>query len=174
MLCEKCKIREANIQYSEYKGGVHTEHHYCAYCAKDMEEYSYMFEGDFPLAKLLSGILGEIERNSRSEGARSIVCPNCNTAYDEFVKDSKFGCKECYEVFGLLIADNIKQLQGSDVHKGKKPKYMNAKSRVVHIESSSEIDELRRRLSLAIEAEEYELAAEYRDKIKELEEVKDE
>ena len=30
MLCERCKIREANIQYTEIVNGVKTEHHFCA------------------------------------------------------------------------------------------------------------------------------------------------
>ena len=51
---------------------------------------------------------------------------------------------------------------------------MKAQSRVVHIDSVNEVDELKRRLGIALEAEEYELAAEYRDKIKELEKEQDE
>lgn len=30
MLCERCKIREANIQYTEVINGVKTEHNFCA------------------------------------------------------------------------------------------------------------------------------------------------
>ena len=39
------------------------------------------------------------------------------------MKNSCFGCADCYEVFDLLMRDSIKQLQGSDTHKGKHPKY---------------------------------------------------
>lgn len=42
--------------------------------------------------------------------------------YEKFVENSCFGCADCYSVFDLLIRDNIKQLQGSDCHKGKHPK----------------------------------------------------
>lgn len=177
MLCEKCKIREANIQYTEIINGVQRDHHFCTQCAREMENNPYGtegFEGEFPFAKFLSSLLGEVEKSARNNQTSSIVCPNCRTSYDEFISSSKFGCKECYEVFGILIADNIKQLQGSDIHKGKKPKYMKAQSRVVHIDSVNEVDELKRRLGIALEEEEYELAAEYRDKIKELEKEQDE
>ena len=37
MLCERCKIREANIQYTEVINGVKTEHNFCAQCAKEMD-----------------------------------------------------------------------------------------------------------------------------------------
>ena len=37
MLCERCGIREANIQYTEVINGVKKEHHFCAQCAKEMD-----------------------------------------------------------------------------------------------------------------------------------------
>lgn len=60
MLCERCKIREASIQYMEVINGVRTEHHFCTQCAKEMDfgAYSAIFDGEFPLAKLISGLLG--------------------------------------------------------------------------------------------------------------------
>ena len=73
MLCERCKIREANIQYTEIANGVRTEHNYCAQCAKEIDfgPYSAIFEGEFPLGKLLSGLLGV----PGEESVRSSVRP---------------------------------------------------------------------------------------------------
>lgn len=124
MLCERCKIREANIQYTEVINGVKTEHNLCAQCAKELDfgPYSAIFDGDFPLGKLLSGLLG-IGEDHKEEKMHQIVCPTCKTSYEEFVKNSRFGCPDCYGVFDLLISDNIKQLQGSDNHTGKHPRY---------------------------------------------------
>ena len=105
-----------------------------------------------------------------------VVCPTCKTSYGEFVKNSQFGCQDCYEVFDLFISDNIKQLQGSDSHKGKRPKYQPAK-----MEAPSEVKEkkendspadqvalLDRRLKAAVDREDYETAAMLRDKIREI------
>ena len=36
MLCEKCKVREANIKYTEIINGVKTEHNLCSHCAKEL------------------------------------------------------------------------------------------------------------------------------------------
>ena len=60
MLCERCKIREATIKYTEIVNGVKTEHNLCSHCAKELDlgQYSAILEGDFPLGKLLSGLLG--------------------------------------------------------------------------------------------------------------------
>lgn len=122
MLCERCKIREANIQYTEVIGGVKTEHNFCAQCAKELDfgPYSAIFDSDFPLGKLLSGLLG-VAGGEEEKKTPQIVCPTCKTSYEEFIKNSRFGCSDCYGVFDLLIGENIKQLQGSDTHKGKRP-----------------------------------------------------
>ena len=75
MLCERCKIREANIQYTEIVNGVRTEHNYCTQCAKEMDfgPYSAIFEGEFPLGKLLSGLLGvQGEADDRQDSCSSL------------------------------------------------------------------------------------------------------
>ena len=80
------------------------------------------FDGEFPLAKLISGLLGGEEPEEKDGKFQQVVCPTCGMTYEKFVENSCFGCADCYSVFDLLIRDNIKQLQGSDCHKGKHPK----------------------------------------------------
>ena len=137
MLCERCKIREANIQYTEIANGVRTEHNYCAQCAKEMDfgPYSTIFEGEFPLGKLLSGLLGVPGEESEEEKTGQIICPTCGTSYDDFVKNSRFGCADCYSVFDLLIHDKIRQLQGNVRHTGKHPKFQKIKADPFHLTS---------------------------------------
>lgn len=137
MLCERCKIREANIQYTEIANGVRTEHNYCAQCAKEMDfgPYSAIFEGEFPLGKLLSGLLGVPGEEAEEEKTGQIICPTCGTRYDDFVKNSRFGCADCYSVFDLLIHDKIRQLQGNVRHTGKHPKFQKIKADPFHLTS---------------------------------------
>ena len=137
MLCERCKIREANIQYTEIANGVRTEHNYCAQCAKEMDfgPYSAIFEGEFPLGKLLSGLLGVPGEEAEEDKTGQIICPTCGTSYDDFVKNSRFGCADCYSVFDLLIHDKIRQLQGNVRHTGKHPKFQKIKADPFHLTS---------------------------------------
>lgn len=124
MLCEHCKTREATIKYVEVINGVKSEHNLCTQCASrlDIGQYSALFEGEFPLGRLLSGLLG-MQDSDRSAGRYAdVVCPTCGTTYEEFVKDSRFGCPDCYSVFDPLIGENIKHLQGSERHVGKRPR----------------------------------------------------
>ena len=188
MLCERCKIREANIQYTEVINGVKNEHHFCAQCAKEMDfgPYAAIFDSEFPLGKLLSGLLGIGEEQEEQKKAHQVICPACRTSYEEFIKNSRFGCPECYGVFDLLIGENIRQLQGSDTHKGKHPRYhYQEDGEQFSVETLSgqedagpdkelDIEEqiriLNARLQEAIVREESETAAQCRDKIRELKE----
>ena len=45
--------------------------------------------------------------NGESDKSVNVTCPNCKTTYGEFVKNSRFGCPVCYDIFGLLISDKI-------------------------------------------------------------------
>lgn len=124
MLCEHCRKREATVKYVEVVNGVRTEHNFCTQCAGhvDMGHYSALFEGEFPLGRLLSGLLGMQDQEPETGKISGVVCPTCKTTYEEFVKDSRFGCPDCYSVFDPLIGENIRRLQGSERHVGKRPK----------------------------------------------------
>ena len=85
---------------------------------------------------------------------------------------------DCYSVFDLLMSDNIKKLQGGDAHVGKQPRFqkIHPVSQILGGEEEQpetksvkeQIEILKARLAGAISNEEYELAAQYRDQIKEL------
>lgn len=181
MLCERCKIREANIQYTEVINGVKKEHHFCAQCAKEMDfgPYSAIFDGEFPLGKLLSGLLGVEDDSQGPDKLHQIACPVCGTSYDEFIRDSRFGCGDCYSVFGPLMEDSIKQLQGSLVHTGKIP--LHQQPDTFHedmapktgeasgdAQKDEELSRWDAKLKEALRYEDYETAAQCRDKIREL------
>lgn len=186
MLCEKCKIREANIQVVEVVGGVKTEHFFCAQCASEMDltVSAPGFGKEMPLAKLLSNLLSQTMQSEKKDECANVVCPTCGTTYEQFIKDSKFGCADCYKVFDLLIGDNIKQLQGSGQHHGKHPKYISGdipqtvkEDIEVSMNESAPVNEyfdklveLRTALHKAVEEEDFESAARLRDEIKETEE----
>lgn len=179
MLCEKCKIREANIKYTEVIGGVKTEHNLCSQCASetDFGQYSAIFDGEFPLGKLLSGLLGLPSATQKQQKMLEVVCPTCGTTYEEFIEDSRFGCADCYHVFDLLIGEKIKKLQESDSHTGKKPKYQADKKgaalqddKGMELSGEAQLKYLERRLKEALRTEEYEEAALCRDRIRALKE----
>ncbi len=180
MLCEKCKVREATIIFTELVDGETREHRYCGPCAAE-SEWGQLLESEFPFGKILSGILAmQADQNGgKTESFDQVVCPTCNTSYQQFVENSQFGCPDCYHTFGLLMGNNIKRIQGSDTHTGKRPRFHRTDGDVpVKMQAGSEVsgkeqdkkEILRMKLKEALEEEAYDLAAKYRDEIKALSE----
>lgn len=175
MICEICKMRQADIYYTEIVDGVKNEHYICSSCAKDLDfgQMLNFFDNDKNIKELISGVFNLDSFSEKDNEYKRIICPSCNTSYDEFIKDSRFGCKDCYEVFSILISDNIRHLQGADIHKGKKIKSKKSLQNGIENMSGKEennIDRLQYMLNMAIEAEDYSAAAKYRDAIKAIKE----
>ena len=110
------------------------------------------------------------------------MCPNCRMTYGEFLKNSSFGCPTCYDVFGPLIPEKIKRIQGSAEHVGKRPMSYRDPSEEDSADKAAvdgetpkdkegqanvqeEIEVLSRKLKEAIAIEDYEEAARLRDLI---------
>ena len=181
MLCEKCEKNQATFHYTEVVNGVKNEHHLCSECAAntDMSYYSTIFDND-QFGKLLSGILGgqNIFKGAKeADPAKSVQCPKCKMTYGEFIANSSFGCGECYDVFGPLITNNIKKIQGSDSHAGKRPmmhKNEGGMDKVASIkvdagrDINAEIEYYTRLLKEAVATEDFTEAARLRDLIAEL------
>ncbi|MFA5881294.1 MAG: UvrB/UvrC motif-containing protein, partial [Eubacteriales bacterium] len=74
------------------------------------------------------------------------------------------GCPTCYDVFENKLDPVLRRIHGNPRHTGKIPKRTGGT-----IELRREIEELKRELQAAITSEEYEKAAEVRDKIRGLE-----
>lgn len=172
MLCENCNQNEATIHYTEVINGVKTERHLCSKC---MQELDYNMEGEFPFSKLIRGILSSHLSGGSQETnpLLHLCCDKCGMTYQEFTKIGKFGCAECYNVFGPLILDNIKKIQGSSVHSGKK--YKSAcgdlnlpENRLNHTvpDEEMQLKKLSEELQTALAIEDYEEAARLRDAIK--------
>ena len=87
--------------------------------------------------------------------------------YDEFRNTGKFGCSDCIDTFKQRLMPVVRNIQGYDTHAGKIPKRAGGSYRV-----QKDIEKLKLQLKQAVEKEEYEKAAQLRDKIKEMEENK--
>lgn len=177
MLCDNCNKNEATIHYTEVINGVKKERHLCSEC---MQELEYNIDGEFPFSKLIRGILSAHlgKAGQEAEPMLQLRCNKCGMTYNEFARIGKFGCSECYSVFGPLIVDNIKKIQGSSMHTGKKYRNPEEKENNVLLErqtgntaekgmtDSEKIAKLDEALKSAIKIEDYEEAARLRDEIR--------
>lgn len=162
MLCDVCGKREAHIHIVEVTPNGKRERNLCEECA-DKEGFLENDENlPFSFANFLKNIL-PMAFEEAIENAEN-VCPNCGIDYGDMKHEGKFGCVACFTAFKDKIPDILKIVQGkSESHIGKSPKSLGKLS------PQKELGRLKKSLKIAIDSEEYERAAEFRDKIKELE-----
>ena len=96
---------------------------------------------------------------------KTVSCPKCGLDLAGFQQIGKFGCAKCYETFKEYINPLVRKIHGADVHRGLRP----GRKRAAKGAPCGELDALRRELQEAVEKEEYERAAQLRDRIRTLE-----
>jgi len=160
MKCEICGLKDAVIHIRQIQKDLLHELHICEECAQEKglvrEE-----ESELPIANLLSGLL-EGKDVTGSNDVKD-VCPRCGLKASEFRKQGKLGCSECFRAFEKDVKAIVSQMAARPRHTGKVPRTM-----VIEQSTGSKGEGLRDELREAVEREEYELAAQLRDRLKEL------
>lgn len=87
-------------------------------------------------------------------------CPSCGTSFKQICDSSKYGCPDCYATFKKESEFSLKKLHRELQHKGKIPKSAPIGN------SQNELENLKSQLADAVADENYEKAAQLRDKIK--------
>ena len=163
MLCQHCQKRTANVHFTQIVNNSKMEMYLCEDCANEKGQFG--FGPSLNISDFLSGFmsLGHSEAPMDLE-PREAVCEVCGMSYEDFRKTGKMGCNNCYRNYGEKLKPILKRLHGNSEHTGKAPARI-SKSREV----SKEIEKLKELLGKAIQNEEYEKAAQLRDRIKEME-----
>lgn len=89
------------------------------------------------------------------------ACPKCGFSEKDCKKNGRLGCANCYQVYQAIILPLLNTIQKGNLHKGKIPKKI-----FKHTSIIQKIKNLEKKLSKAIECENFELAAQLRDQIK--------
>ena len=92
-------------------------------------------------------------------------CPRCGGSLQDFRESGRLGCPECYRSFEVPLRDLLRRLHGSTHHVGERYAEHGPPPAEVKVESA----ELREQLRLAVETENFELAAELRDRLRVME-----
>lgn len=161
MLCEDCQERDAELHLTAIIDGEMQTLELCSVCAAE-RGLSESAAGPAPLADFLAE-LGP-GRSGSSEGP-SEPCPYCGVTLAEFRRTGRLGCPQCYAHFEPQLRSLLRRLHGSPQHVGKL--YMSAGSEAG--DRIARLSAMRRRLQRAVETEDFELAAELRDRIHEME-----
>ena len=109
-----------------------------------------------------------VPRDRAANSGSALTCSVCGLSWTQFKQAGLMGCPHDYEQFSDKLVPLLKRAQeGATEHVGKVP----SKRQTVAGERQARTLRLRRDLRRAIDAENYEQAAELRDALKQLEQI---
>ena len=164
MSCDQCREREAVIHLTQIVNDQVTTLHLCERCAAEKG-----VESPASVSQDAAGHLpGGHGQGSRDAGARSRPTPAPAAADPSRTsgRAGASGCPECWRAFEAPLRDLLRRLHGSTHHVGER--YADGQGAGRRAARSRSAD-LRERLRVAVESENFELAAELRDRLRVLE-----
>jgi len=113
----------------------------------------------------LGEFLQAVQQQSGPSGADAGKCGFCGLTMKDFRATGRMGCARCYSTFEPSMRELLRRVHGSPRHIGQP--YRAPRDEV--LEKSSVLGELREKLRRAIDQEQFEVAAQLRDRIRVLE-----
>ena len=163
MLCQNCGKYEATTHVKRIVNGESAEAHLCSDCAKALG-YNDVFGGfGNTFGDLLGSFFGEPQVSAIS--SRTIRCEKCGNTFNDIVNSGKIGCADCYTTFYDKLLPSLQRIHGKTRHEGKNPTRIKAE-----VTNVNPIEDLEEQLRIAIDEQNFEKAAQLRDKINELKE----
>jgi protein arginine kinase activator len=161
MSCDQCHEREAVIHLTQIVNDQVTTLHLCERCAAEKGVESPGAVTKTPLGTFLAA-MGK-EAGSEAPAPRAAdTCPRCGGSLQDFRESGRLGCPECWRAFEGPLRDLLRRLHGSTHHVGER--YADGHGAIPG--PKVEVAELREQLRAAVESENFELAAELRDRLR--------
>ncbi|MEL6712343.1 MAG: UvrB/UvrC motif-containing protein [Planctomycetota bacterium] len=165
MICQRCQKASATVHIDEvtaFKGAGHAdnqveEHHLCETCAQSAQlPHTHASKAVGELWQLMKGKVG----TPRPQ----LTCEGCGLGLDELRRKGRVGCETCYTTFADYLGQLLERMHGATDHVGRLPGVDAVQAERVRALESAKTD-----LEAAIAAEDFERAAELRDRLLELE-----
>jgi protein arginine kinase activator len=154
MVCDNCGSGDAVVHLTQIVNNEMSTYHLCEKCAaaKGLET-----SPDFlaQMGQSSSGQAGDPEG----------TCDFCGLTFADFRETGRLGCPHCYATFEAQLRGLLRRIHGATQHVGKV--YLPPDPSASEMEKR--LEGLHRKLQRAVDAEDFERAAELRDKIRALE-----
>jgi len=161
MLCDNCRERDAVVKLTRVVEGEPVYFNLCEKCASEQGVEPAQSAPKTPLGDMLFAVQQQLLLG----GAEAARCTFCHLTLKEFRQTGRLGCARCYSSFEGSLRELLRRVHGAARHEGRRYE----PPRVSLPERLTLLGELRERLRRAIESEQFELAADLRDRIKVLE-----
>ena len=147
MKCQKCGANNANTHVKTIINGEFKEYDLCSECAHKMGYTNVL--------------------PARTQATR---CEFCGSSYPEIAKTGQVGCAHCYELFADQLYPSIRRIHGNTTHCGKNSGRAARKAqKPAEMTKEEKIADMKQQLDAAVKEQNFERAAELRDKIREME-----
>jgi protein arginine kinase activator len=163
MLCDVCGERDAVVKVTQVGEQGKTLVQMCERCAAERNIETTVSLSKNPLGEFLI----DLQKQGSPSSADTARCTFCSATLRDFRATGRLGCARCYTAFEPNLRDLLRRVHGSSKHLGRRYE----SPEIAMSEEQTELHELRERLRRAIESEQFELAAELRDRIKVMGEV---
>lgn len=161
MLCEICGERDAVVESIKVLPTGVQHVHLCDKCAKAKGVETTITMQQHALGDMLHAV----QQQASLVTADAASCGFCGATARDFRATGRLGCAHCYEAMEHSLRELLRRLHGNSKHVGKR--YV-----APQVQMESKVDsvhDLEDRLRRAVESEQFELAAELRDRIRVIE-----
>ena len=155
MLCQSCKKNEATTHVKRIVNGQIEEYDLCHECAKKMG-YTNLFSG---FENEWNSLLGSFFGGGLPSKTSATRCKSCGSSFSEIAKRGIVGCPDCYDTFYDELLPSIRKIHGNTQHNGKFPASAGKQLAIVN-----ELESLQEQLNEAVSRQEFEKAAQLRDR----------
>lgn len=159
MKCDRCD-KPAVVHELTVRNGKKQEVHLC-------EEHALEAGVSVPMSQPINELLTQFVASKSAKPSRSkrLTCEHCGMTFAEVRQHGTLGCPHCYEAFARHLEPMIERAQsGATHHTGKSPRRAGSS-----IDNQLQIRRLVKELDCAVAAEQYERAAQLRDRLRNLE-----
>jgi protein arginine kinase activator len=161
MVCDNCHERDAVVNLTTIDNNIVRQLHLCERCAAERGVETSVTTPKHPLGDFVKAV----QEQSVPAGTDAGRCTFCGQTMRDFRDTGRMGCARCYTTFEPSMRELLRRVHAGPRHIGRQYR---APADAV-IEQSSVLGELREKLRRAIEQEQFEQAAELRDRIRVLE-----
>jgi len=164
MKCECCNEAEATIHLTQVIDGDVKKLNLCQACAL---KNGIDLNSPISITDVLLGLGSQSGKDSGKTlmSELDLSCGRCQMTRAEFKKNARLGCPECYKAFMGELSALMQAMHHSRQHVGKIPARQGNEARI-----TAQIASLQKDIETAVAREEYEIAANLRDKIRALKE----
>jgi protein arginine kinase activator len=172
MKCQECNNATATIIVKKRQDDKEVSVNLCPVCAQKMGWSNPLEDVKFPLAHFISSMMTDISSTEAQKGDVDAggQCADCGLSFQEFSRTGRLGCGHCYEAFREPMQDLLRRIHGGVRHQGKRPA---GATKTRKAAKSNSMRQVKADLEKAIAEEDFESAAQLRDKLQELQKRKE-